>query len=141
MTDNAIIATKIVQGFITEMELWETMCNRLDREQKRGQSTESHQAIVDRQRKGIVEIFEKYCATSKPPRGVSYQQPVEYDAQNEPVEAVEVKSSRKVFVYTKQHTGFKNRMRYEVVFKEDVGWYLKSRAFEDIDGKWSRVQL
>lgn len=128
-----INAEIVLKEFITRMNGWELKYYTLFRD-------EGMTAHKDAAKRELDDIFNFLCTKKERKQGrqvsLSCGEPPEYSL-NEEVLSCELNKNKGVFI-TQQHTGFKNKYRYTLLFKNNE-WRLDKKEW--FDDKWRQAYL
>lgn len=125
----------ILRAFMTDMNKWESSYHDA--------FMKDHSIDKSPFRDELNDIFEKWCTLKKRKTGrqisLKVVFPPDYDPENDEIMDVSlVKNKASIFV--QKHTGFKNKYRYTLHFKNDEWRIDKKEWLDNEDGKEKWVQ-
>jgi hypothetical protein len=148
------VPVQVLKAFMTEMNQWEQdACQSSpffrnspfyrDEYSKGGTLPQNLEWEVRRQAisRDLNEIFVKYCSPRKRPYGRqgSFGYPPEYDPNTEEILEIVEESSRRVIIFTQQHSKFRRKCRY-VLIRKNAKWLIDNKKVL-LNGKWERYNL
>ncbi|GCW61474.1 TPA: NTF2 fold immunity protein [Escherichia coli] len=123
----------VFDSFSKEMNEWEVSYYNSRQNDRSGDKTSF--------REKLDAIFNKYCTSKERKYGrqvaMSVSFPPDYDPENDEILDVEV-IKNKATVIVQKHTGFKNKYRYTLHFKNNEWRIDKKEWFDD---KWKQDYL
>jgi hypothetical protein len=132
-------AVGVLVSFMKDMNKWETSYHNA--------FMKDHSIDKSPYRDELNDIFEKWCTSKERKTGrqislkVSF--PPDYDPENDEIMDVSVVKN-KASVIVQKHTGFKNKYRYTLHFKNDE-WRIDKKEWLDDDEngkeKWVQAYL
>ncbi|WMT16734.1 NTF2 fold immunity protein [Serratia fonticola] len=90
------------------------------------------------------EIFNKWCTVKERKNGrqvaMQVSSPPDYDPENDEIMEVEVVKN-KASIVVQKHTGFKNKYRYTLQFKNNEWRIDKKERFSSSESKWIKDNI
>ncbi|EJE3221906.1 hypothetical protein M4E85_000101 [Salmonella enterica] len=129
-------AIKVFSSFAKEMNKWEISYHTALRGDRR--------ADKEPYREKLNAIFEKYCTKKERKYGRQTAMdvcfPPDYDLDNDEILDIEI-NKNKAIITVQKHTGFKDKFRYTLHFKNNEWRIDKRERFSSGENKWVKYGL